>query len=74
MRSTKTATIVGVEELVEPDVVAEMRIVIQLGVSAIRRSSSIHVTTKDVNDTVLDLLRDGDEVHVVSATSWTFDL
>lgn len=51
-----------------------MRIAVQLGVAAIRRASSLDIAPKDVDDAVLDFLRDFGEVHVFTATGGALDL
>lgn len=62
------------DHLVEPHIITEVRITIQLDVAAIRGTLALAVTSKDVNDSVLNLLSDVGEIHVIAATSWAFNL
>lgn len=52
-------------DLVEPDIVTEVWVTVQLDISTVRRPFAVPVTSEDVNDTVLDLFSDVGEVHVV---------
>ena len=45
------------------DVVPEVRVTVELGVTAIDSPTARLVSAENVNDTVLDLLRDSREVH-----------
>ena len=60
--------------LVEPDVVPEVRVAIKLDISTVGGPFAFDVTTKDVDDAVLDLLGDTGQVHVVAAACRAFDL
>jgi hypothetical protein len=62
------------EELVEPHVVAEVGIIIQLVVTPVSGPATFHVAPKDMNDSVLDLLRNRDEIHVHAASRRALDL
>jgi hypothetical protein len=55
MVGTKSASVIAVEELVEEQVVSEVRVAVQLGVSAVTGSSALFVTGKDVDQPMLDL-------------------
>lgn len=74
MRRSESTSTICMEELIEPHVVAEVGIVIQLVVSPVRRSTALHVAPEDMNDSVLDLLCDRDEVHVHATPSGALDL
>lgn len=56
MRSTQTTTVVAVEELVEENILAEMRVTVELGVATVACTTALHVATEDVDETVLDLI------------------
>ena len=58
----------------EPDVIPEVWVAIQLGVPAVRGTPTFRITTEDVDDPVLDLFRDLNEVHVIPAASRALDL
>lgn len=60
--------------LVELDVVFEMNIQIQPLTAAVCSTETIAITAKDMDNAVLDLLRNFTQVHVVTAAGWTFDL
>ena len=60
--------------LVEPHVVTEMRIVIELRAPSVCSSSTFHVATKDMDNPMLDFLSDGSEVHIIATTCRTFHL
>jgi len=49
MRCTQSSTIVTVEELVEVDIVSEMRVSVQFGVTAVDSSSTMFVSAEEVN-------------------------
>lgn len=51
-----------------------MRIEVELRVATVRGAPAVHVATKDVDDTMLDLLSDANKVHIVTASRGTFDL
>jgi hypothetical protein len=51
-----------------------MGIIIQLGISPVCGSATFHVTSKDVDNSVLNFFGDRDKVHKVSAPSRAFDL
>lgn len=59
---------------VEPDIITEMWITVQFRIATISRSSSLNIAPKDVDDTVLNLLRNFDEVHVFATACRAFDL
>jgi hypothetical protein len=74
VRSTKTRTIVTVEELVEEHIVPEMGITIELRVSTIRSSASIHILSKYVDNAMLDFFRNLVQWHRVTTPSGALDL
>lgn len=59
---------------VEPNVITEVRIMIQFHISTVGRTSSFHVSSKDVNDPMLNFFCDLDEVHIIAATGRALDL
>ena len=69
VRRTKTATVVAVEELVEQDIVPEVRVSVQLWVTAVARPAAFHVSAEDVDQTVLDLIGRAGKRHVVATAS-----
>ena len=69
MRRSQSSSVITVEELVEVDIVSEVRVSVQLGVTAIDRSSTVLVSAEDVNDSVLDLLGHTGKVHVLRHVS-----
>lgn len=60
--------------LVEPNIISEVDVVIQLLIAPVRSSSSLHIATKDVNYAVLNLFCNCDQVHVVPTPCGTFHL
>lgn len=74
MRCTEPTTTVGMEVFVEPDVVTEMWICVELRVPTVRSTPSLGVTSKYMDDTMLNLLSDIGQIHVVTATRRAFDL
>ena len=60
--------------LVEPDVVAEVRVVVELRVPTIGSPFAFQVSPKDVDYAMLDLFCDLHEVHVISASRRTLNL
>lgn len=61
------------EELVEPDVVSEVGISIQPDGPTIGCTTPIRITSKDVNDAMLNFFRNFVQRHVVSTSSRAFD-
>jgi len=51
------------EELVEMDVIPEMGISVEFGVSTINGSSTMFISTKEMDKSMLDLLGTSSEVH-----------
>lgn len=47
---------------------------VELGVASVGGSTTLHIATKDVNDSVLNFFRNTNKVHVVAAASGTLDL
>ena len=60
--------------LMEPDIIPEVWVAIQLRVPTVGGTSTLCVTTENMDDPVLDLLRHLNEVHVVPAAGGTLDL
>ena len=60
--------------LVEPHVVTEMRIIVKLRAPPVCGPSTFHVATEDVDNSMLDFLGDGSEVHIIATTCRTFHL
>jgi len=60
--------------LIEPNIITEMRVVIQLCITSVGRSSALDITSKDVNNSVLYFFRNGHKIHVISTTRGAFDL
>lgn len=74
VRSAKTRTIVTMEELVEEYVVLKMGITIELRVSTIGSSASIHILPKYVDNAMLDFFRDLVQWHKFTTPRGAFDL
>jgi hypothetical protein len=55
MVGTESAAVIAVEELVEEQVVSEVRVSVKLGVAAVAGSSALFVSGKDVDQPMLDL-------------------
>lgn len=51
-----------------------MRVVIKLDIPTIGSPFTLDIATKDMDDTMLDLLGDVGKVHVIAAAGGTFDL
>jgi hypothetical protein len=76
------------EELVEVDVIPEMGISVEFGVSTINGSSTMFISTKEMDESMLDFLGTSSEVHellvslslyerskaYITTTGRTFDL
>jgi hypothetical protein len=60
--------------LVKPDVVSEVGVIIKLVVAAIGRTTAVSISSKDMNDPVLDFLCNRGQIHVVSAPGGAFYL
>lgn len=58
----------------EPDVVAEMRVMVQQGVPSVGGPLAINVASEDVDDTVLNLLSYLGQIHVITAAGRALDL
>lgn len=77
--STKSDSEIGagrpqIAYLVEPYVVTEVRISVQLRVSTVSGTLPLRVTPKDVNDSVLDFFGNIGEVHIIAAACGAFNL
>lgn len=62
------------EELVKEHVIPEMGVTIELRVSTIRSSATIHILSKYVNNAMLDLFRNLIQRHRVTTPSGALDL
>lgn len=60
--------------LVEPYIVSEMWVKVELGIASVGSPASLHITAKDVNDSMLDFFCNPDEIHVIAAASGTLNL
>lgn len=60
--------------LIEPNVITEVGIGIQLGVSAVGGTFSFMVAAENMDDAVLNLFSDIGQVHEIAATSGALDL
>ncbi len=74
MRSSKTSPIVSVEELVEPDIILEVGIAIELDATSVRGTATVRILRKYVDCAMLDLFRDPEKIHLFSATRWALNL
>jgi hypothetical protein len=88
MGCTQSSTIVSVEELVEMDVIPEMGISVEFGVSTINGSSTMFISAKEMDESMLDFLGTSSEIHellvslirrraqkaYITTTGRTFDL
>lgn len=74
MAGTKARTVVAVEVLVEQNVVAPVRVVLEFGRSSIDRPFSLLIAEEDAGQSVLDFLRHLEQVHQFAGTGWAFDL
>ena len=54
--------------LIEPDVVSEVRVMVEFRIAAVGRALALHVAAEDMNDAVLDLLCDLYKIHVIPAS------
>ena len=60
--------------LVEPNIITEVRVSIQLDITAVGRPSALEITAEYMYDTMLDFFGDVGKVHIVSATRGAFYL
>lgn len=74
MRSTKSASSVGVEVLVEPDIITEERIGIEFRVPSISSTLAFYIATEDVDNTVLNFFGDIGQVHEITTARRTLNL
>lgn len=63
MGCTQSSTIVSMEEFIEMDVIPEMRISVEFRVTAINGSSTMFISAKEMDESVLDFLSTSCEVH-----------
>jgi hypothetical protein len=71
---TQTTTRIAVEELVEPHVILPELIEIKAIVAVVDAPSSVVRSRKQVLQTMLDLLSNLAQMHIVAATGRAFDL
>ena len=69
MRCTQSSSVVSVEELVEVDVIPEMGISVQFGVTTIDGSSTMFVSTEEMDESMLNLFGTSSEIHELSVSS-----
>ena len=69
MGCTQSSTVISVEELVEVDVIPEMGISVQFGVTTIDGSSTMFVSTEEMDESMLDLFGTSSEIHELSVSS-----
>lgn len=74
MTRPKAPPIIPMEELIEPDIVPEVRVKVQLVVPSVRRAPVLAVPREDMYDAVLDLLRHAEEVHELARACGALDL
>lgn len=72
--STESTATVAVEELVEPKIVLPVRVEVQKVVSGVDATTTLVVTRHQVLQTMLDLLGDVAQMHVVATARGTLDL
>ena len=60
--------------LVEPHVIPEVGIVVELRIAAISGTLAFHIAAEDVDNTVLYLLSNLHQVHIITAPLGAFDL
>ena len=60
--------------LVEPHVIAEVRVTIELRVPSIICPSALTVATEDMDDAMLNFFSDVRKVHIITATRRAFHL
>lgn len=73
VRSSETGSIISMEELVEPNIVPEVWIPIQLSGAPVRSSSAIHIFCENMDDSVLNFLGNLVQRHEVSTIGWALD-
>lgn len=74
MGCSQALSIVGMEKFVEPDIITEVGVVVQLRVPSICCSTAIYVAAKNMDDPVLYLFCHPNKVHILATTSRAFDL
>lgn len=74
MRGAESLAAVGVEELVEGNIVSEVGILVELLAAAVDGAVALVVASKEVDHSVLELVRHVCEVHLVAAPGRTLDL
>ena len=63
MRCTQSSTIVSVEELEEMDVISEMGISVEFGVTTIDSSSTMFISTEEMDESMLNLFGTSSKIH-----------
>jgi hypothetical protein len=56
------------EELVEMDVIPEMGISVEFGVSTINGSSTMFISAKEMDESMLDFFSTSSEIHVLDVS------
>lgn len=74
MRRSQASSIVSVEELMEEHVIPKVRVTIQLLVTAVGRTTTLHVTPENVDKPVLNFLGNLGKVHIIATAGRTFYL
>ena len=74
MACTETGAGVCMEELVEPEVIAPIRIKIEFVIASVTCSAPVITTGENMLKAVLELLRDVAKVHIFPRTLRAFNL
>lgn len=74
MLGSKASASVGLEELVEENIVLKVGVKVELVIVTVEGSLSSLILSKDVNETMLNLLSNLGKVHVVAGASGALDL
>jgi len=74
MRSTEASSVVTVEELIEPDVITPVGVVVEHINSSIAGAAPVIVARKDMLEAVLELFRNLAEVHVIAGALGALNL
>jgi hypothetical protein len=59
---------------IKPDIITKMDIMVKLRIASISGPSTLEIPAKNVDNAMLNLLRNFNEVHVVPTPCWTLDL
>jgi hypothetical protein len=60
--------------LIKPDIITKMDIMVKLRIASIGRPSTLQIPAKNVDNAMLNFLRNFNKVHVVPTPCWTLDL